>query len=192
MDRENMGKSEDYFNQAAVLVAVAGDGDRARVLLTLRASHLTSHANEVAFPGGKWEAQDMDLAQTALRESHEEVGLNPRDVEMIGKLPATYTGGGVRVTPFYGRVAEDLNLAANPNELESLFWLPVSFIHKDPRVRTDIFSHSGKDYWSPVYHYSGYTIWGFTARVLVEFSNCYFGTCIGLEHPAPSQRYCSD
>lgn len=189
MDTKSVSESLGYPNQAAILLAVMGNDNNAKVLLTQRAGHLSTHAGEVSFPGGMWETRDADLKETALRESQEEVDLEPDAVEIIDQLPSTYTRSGIQVTPYYGRVTGDIHLRPNPEELDSLFWLPILFLKEDPRVRTDIFHYAGRDYWAPVYEYSDYTIWGFSARVLVEFSNRYFGTDIRIDHPAPSRRY---
>lgn len=75
-----------------VLLSEGPSGER--VLLTRRAEHLNQHAGEIALPGGKWEPADPDLLTTALRETHEEVGIPPWKVEVLGTLPAAYTRRG--------------------------------------------------------------------------------------------------
>lgn len=175
--------------QAAVLIALAGEGEDERILLTQRAAHLTLHSGEVAFPGGKWEEGDASLAATAIRETHEEVGIKPDLVEMLGPMPARYTSRGMRVTPFVGRVPEDVEPTANLGELESFFWVPTAFLLEDQRVRTDLFEVVGGVNWAPVYDYMGYTIWGFTARVLVEFVNDFWSASISEQHTAPREIY---
>lgn len=178
---------QPFSEEAAVLLVLTGQGDDERILLTQRAAHLTLHGGEVAFPGGKREALDRDLCHTAIRETHEEVGLDPTLLRIVGQLPVGQTSTGMRVTPFVGRVPEDVELLANPAELESLFWVPTAFLLEDRRVRTDIFENP--NLWAPVYEYLGYTIWGFTARVLVEFLNHFWGAGIGREHEAPDVIY---
>lgn len=178
-----------FDEEAAVLLVLAGSGQEERILLTQRAAHLTLHGGEVAFPGGKREAEDRDLCCTAIRETYEEVGLDSSLVEIVGQLPVSYTRAGFRVTPFVGRVPDDVELLANPEELESLFWVPTVFLLEDKRLRTDIFDSPDGQQWAPVYDYLGYTIWGFTARVLVEFLNTFWGADIGPEHEAPDVIY---
>lgn len=175
--------------EAAVLVALAGSGEDERILLTQRAAHLTMHSGEVAFPGGMQEPQDASLRHTALREAHEEVGLRPELVSVVGQLPRASTRSGICVTPFVGRVLEDVELVANLSELESFFWVPTAFLLEDNRLRTDIFQSAAGEHWAPVYNYLGYTIWGFTARVLVEFVNRFWAAGLGLEHEAPRALY---
>ncbi len=177
-------------NQAAVLIAIteAADGQEF-VLLTERAKHLSIHSGEVAFPGGKWESEDSSLLDTALRESHEEVGLAPSRVNIIEQLPVSHTRQGISVTPYVGRVESRDGLVANIDELQSLFWVPIDFLLKDIRERTDIFTVEGSEYWSPVYDWMGYTIWGFTARVMVDFLNRVYGQNIQRCSEAPEIPY---
>lgn len=178
-----------FTREAAVLIALRGTGEDEQILLTQRAAHLSMHSGEVAFPGGMRESQDVTLHDTALREAHEEVGLHPELVEVVGQLPQAATRSGVRVTPVVGRVPRDVSLVACLDELESYFWVPTAFFLEDQRLRTDLFDSVSGRQWAPVYSYLGYTIWGFTARVLVEYVNRYWGAALGLEHEAPRAVY---
>ncbi|WP_075185615.1 NUDIX hydrolase [Teredinibacter haidensis] len=178
--------NDALLSQAAVLLAVSDmpEGEE-EILLTLRAAHLSSHSGEVAFPGGKWEPGDPDLCFTALREASEEVGLSPDSVKVLAELTPSYTRAGTRVTPYIGRIPACSDLTPNFDELSDLFWLPLSVLKSDLRVRTDIYRWQGEEYWAPVYEYDGFTIWGFTARVLVEFMATFYGVALEREHSAP-------
>lgn len=181
---------EQFRNKAAVLVAIAGKyPEEESLLLTQRAEHLSIHGGEVAFPGGKWEPDDQNLLETALRESHEEVGLEPSRVNIIDELPANYTRAGMCVSPYVGRIESTSGLEMNLSELQSIFWVPVDFFFEDSRVRTDIFEFKGQEYWSPAYSWMGYTIWGFTARVIVEVVNRLYEKNIGRNNSAPEVIY---
>ncbi|WP_086932768.1 NUDIX hydrolase [Agarilytica rhodophyticola] len=183
-------QAEQFRNKAAVLVAIAGEyPDKESLLLTQRAEHLSIHGGEVAFPGGKWEPDDQSLLDTALRESHEEVGLEPSRVQIIDELPANYTRGGMCVSPYVGRVDSTSGLEINLGELQSMFWVPLDFFFEDTRIRTDIFELEGREYWSPAYDWMGYTIWGFTARVIVEVINRVYEKQIRRTNPAPEVIY---
>jgi len=169
--------------QAAVLVPISNHAaGEEKLLLTLRAAHLSSHSGEVAFPGGKWEPGDPDLYYTALREANEEVGLVPAEVELITALEPCYTRAGTCVTPFVARVNADSPVYPNPDELADYFWFPLEILMNDQRVRTDIFEVAGEEYWAPVYEFSGYTIWGFTARVLVDLMARVYSIQLHREH----------
>ncbi len=183
-----------FVGQAAVLLVVAGEGSDRKLLLTKRAEHLNMHRGEVAFPGGKWEPGDSNLLATALRESCEEVNLQESDIDVIGELDVSSTKSGIAVTPYVGIVRgarpEELNLEPNPEELDTLFWVPLNYFIEDGRERTDIFlRENGREEWAPVYYYAGYKIWGFTARVIVEFINSYCGCDIQRQHLAPELSY---
>lgn len=170
------------------MILIAGVGDCRRVLLTKRAQNLTAHGGEVAFPGGKWEPGDKDLLATALRETREEVGIAPELVRVVGRLPHSYTRSGIQVTPYVGEVAKLPKTHACPRELDSLFWVAGADLLQDQRIRTDVFVFNGREYWAPAYQHLHYTIWGFTARVLVQFMNRYWGAAIERGHTPPANR----
>ena len=178
-----------FTNHAAVLIVVCEDEDCEKLLLTKRAIHLNIHGGEVAFPGGKWEHGDSDLCTTALRESFEEVGLLPGSVEITDELPIHFTRSGLPVKPYVGKVEQGVALNANDSEIESIFWVPIEYLMQDPRIRTDIFVLSGREVWAPVYEYDGFVIWGFTARVIVEFLNSYCGLNICRQHISEEVLY---
>lgn len=174
--------SGDFQGEAAVtLLLTRGSGETALVL-TRRASHLRHHAGEVAFPGGKWEQGDGSLAATALRETWEEIDQPCSDVELIATLPRTSTRQGTLVTPYVGWIESLEGLTPNPDELDEIFAVPISYLLQDPRVRTDVFTRAAgafdREVRVPVYEYQGFTIWGFTASVIVEFLNRGFAAGI--------------
>lgn len=156
-----------YPRQAAVMVLLT-DEPEPEMIFTLRAKHLNHHAGEVCFPGGMWEPQDDSLLTTALRETHEEIGLHPSLVDVIGALPAHETRSGTRVRPFVGRVPASTKFYLNHHELQLLFKVPVEAFSQGLQVRTDIFDRGGNRLRIPAYVYQGYEIWGFTAAVTAE------------------------
>lgn len=178
------------FSGHAAVVVVVRSSERGRaVLLTERAAHLEAHPGEIALPGGKWEPGDSCLEQTALRETEEEVGVASDALRLIGRLPLSYTGRGVPVTPFVAELIRDVPLVLDPAELSAAFWVPDHALLADERLRTDIFELRGREYWAPAYHYLGHRIWGFTARVLVQFMNAYWQAEISRDHASPVFRY---
>ena len=179
-----------YPSQAAVLIGVTDDPREPEFILTLRSAHLSSHAGQVAFPGGKWDREDRSLMETALRESHEEIGLEPQAVEVLGAMPTARTGWDVLVTPYVGIVPTGVNLTPNLGELDSIFRVPLSFfLDGDRRARTDVFNRDRAHQWAPAYHYDGYEIWGFTASVIVSFLNRTFDADIVRESAAPVRKW---
>ena len=154
--------------QAAVLLPILAS-DRPELVLTLRASSLGAHAGEVAWPGGRHDPEDDDLLVTALRETHEEIGIAPGDVEVLGELRPFISKFGLLVTPYVGIVAAGTPMAPNPDELEAVFSVPIEYLVTDPRTDTDILERHGERHEVPVYHYDGFRIWGLTAMILREF-----------------------
>lgn len=174
---------------AAVLILERGSSVNPEILLVKRARHLNSHAGEVGLPGGMAEPYDQDLWHTALREAQEEVGIPPDSVQLRRPLRHAFTRQGVEVAPFVAAWMHEHPLVLCAEEIESAFWLPVSFLKQDQRVRTDIFTRQSQEYWAPVYRFAGQLIWGFTARLLVEYLNICQGAAIGRSHQAPVARF---
>lgn len=171
-----------YRSEAAVLMAFTDEAEP-QLILTRRADHLNSHRGEVALPGGKIDPDDASFIQTALRESQEEIGLDPAQVDILGHLDPMVTRFGVKVTPVVGIVAHDIALAANPEEIDSIFRVPLTFFLRDERTRTDRGTVNGHTVAVPCWHWEGYDIWGVTAIILVNFMNRVLGKHIdtGIE-----------
>jgi 8-oxo-dGTP pyrophosphatase MutT (NUDIX family) len=160
-------QSDQFAQQAAVMVLITDEASP-QLIFTLRAKHLTYHAGEVCFPGGMWEPEDTTLLHSALRETHEEIGLPPHLVDVLGALPERQTRSGTRVTPFVAYIPADYGFEPNPAELDSLFTVPLEQFMVGLQIRTDIFQHNGKPSQMPVYAYQNYEIWGFTASVTAD------------------------
>ena len=112
---------------ASVLIALV-PRDEITVLLTQRTDHLTDHPGQISFPGGRVEPEDADAAATALREAHEEIGLEPSRVDVLGALPTYTTGTGFVVTPVVAFVRPGFRLRADPFEVAEVFEVPLSFL----------------------------------------------------------------
>lgn len=186
LPRARLAAAGRFPRQAAVLIPLTDHPQEPEVVLTKRADHLSSHSGEVSFPGGKWDDTDPTLMVTALRESEEEIGLPPAKVDLINVQPPQYSKAGLKVTPYVGIIPHDIPLQPNPAELDAIFKVPLEFFLEDRRTRTDIW---GQEWWSPVYHYEGYKIWGLTARILVEFLNHALDARIGRENEAPETHW---
>src|ERR1044071_6328395 len=113
---------------AAVLVPLVDHSHGMTVLLTQRTAHLTAHAGQISFPGGRIEAQDPDPESAALRETEEEVGLPPDRVSVIGRLDTYVTGTGFEIAPIVGLVDPPVPISIDPFEVAEAFEVPLSFI----------------------------------------------------------------
>lgn len=161
-------------NEAAVLIAITDHPTEPAMVLTRRASHMNSHAGEVAFPGGKVDDTDGDLVMTALRESHEEIGLAQHHVDVVGALSASTSKFGLQVRPIVGIIPADVELVGSEDELDSIFHVPLRFFFEnEPQVDYEV-SFRGVDYVVPCYRYEGYVIWGLTAYFIGDFLNQVF------------------
>ncbi len=154
---------------AAVLVPILLR-DQPTVLLTRRADQLSSHAGQVAFPGGKVDDGDEDAVAAALREAEEEVGLAPERVEVLGLLPDYLTGSAYRITPVVGLVRPDAVLRPNPQEVAELFEVPLAFLMDPANHRRHALDWEGRPLnWLAMPYADGKDerfIWGATAALL--------------------------
>jgi len=162
---------------AGILVLVTRN-HRPSVVLTRRAQHMNTHKGQVAFPGGKFDDEDDTLMQTALRECHEEIGVQSHHVEIIGQLSQVVSLHGIRVTPFVGLIDEDVSFTPNLDELDSIFKLPTDFFDDAEPKRRDKMTFRDVALSVPSYDYQyeneTYEIWGLSAIVLVELMNIAF------------------
>ena len=152
---------------AAVLVPIYGWPGKAGLVFTERRADLRRHAGEISFPGGRKEQGDADLAGTALREAHEEIGLDPTSVELSGALPPTSTFvTGYRIHPFVGRIAHPgiLGLKPNPAEVETVLSVSLARLREGYAMRR-LLRH-GVPIHTPTFSIDEHLIWGATARIL--------------------------
>lgn len=154
---------------AGVLIPIVERQDDLAILLTRRADHLKSHSGQVSFPGGKVEEGDADPIAAALRETHEEIGVAPHQVDLIGILEPYETGTGFHIQPVVGFVSPNVRLAIDPGEVAEAFEVPFSFL-MDPanHTRERMFWRGRmREYYDMPYN--GQRIWGATAAMLINF-----------------------
>ena len=155
---------------AAVLVPLVDHAYGMSVLLTQRTAHLSAHAGQISFPGGRIEADDSDAIAAALRETEEEVGLPRRQVNVIGRLDTYVTGTGFEITPVVGIVEPPMLLTIDPFEVAEAFEVPLAYIldrRNHQRVERQSAGRRGSFFVLP---YEGRNIWGATAGILVNLA----------------------
>lgn len=158
---------------AAVLVPLLVRSSGLSVLLTERSAHLTDHAGQISFPGGRVEQGDHDAAATALREADEELGLGAALVETLGALPLYLTATGFSVTPVVGLIDADPVLRPDPFEVAAVFEVPLPFL-MDPanhQRRMLVDGAVRRTFYAMPYVAAGrrHFIWGATAAMLRNF-----------------------
>ena len=157
---------------AAVLLPIVLHAAGPAVLLTQRTAHLRQHSGQVAFPGGRHEPADRTPVHTALREAHEEVGLEPSRVEVIGRLPEYLTGTGFQVTPVVGLVEPGFEVRPDPHEVAAVFEVPLEFLMDPRHHQRRLIEVAGEQriFWAMPWRAhpaaDEYFIWGATAAML--------------------------
>jgi 8-oxo-dGTP pyrophosphatase MutT (NUDIX family) len=156
---------------AAVLAALMPGSHGLDLIFTVRAAHLTHHAGQISFPGGRHDPEDDSLAATALREAEEEVGL-PRDhVQLLGSFEPYNTLTGFRVRPFVGLVLAPFKPAPQAEEVEDVFFAPFSFFmdRANHRIEAREFRGAMRSYYAMPWQ--GRPVWGATAGMLRALSD---------------------
>lgn len=161
---------------ASVLVALTNE-PQPQLLLTKRASHITAHAGEVAFAGGKYEPTDTNNIITALRESLEEVNLDPTDVRLLGQLPTQTSKAGLTVRPIVAVIPPNLPLQPEQGEIERIFWADWQYVRHTPMVDyhlTTQMAGQSVTLATPCWQVDGETVWGLTGRIIASLLNIGF------------------
>ena len=164
----------DHDRLAAVLMPIQEHDDGDYLVLTKRAEQLSHHRGQVAFPGGRVDADDRGELEAALRETHEEIGIDPVDVRVLGRLDQVTAVYDFIVTPFVGVIPPFYEFRLNPAETDAVFSVPVATLLEPSclAIADHLSSHG-----DPVYHFycNGWDIWGATARIIVQFLELVYG-----------------
>ncbi len=155
---------------SAVLVPIIERPTGLQLLLTKRAEHLKHHPGQISFPGGRMDDTDSSLIETALRETHEEVGIPNNKVEIIGKLELQPTITQFMIQPIVGIVDSDYDLTISYDEVDEAFEVPLDFLFNKKNQKKSYREYNGFKF--PVYSmpYQDWNIWGATAQIIVNFS----------------------
>ena len=154
---------------AAVLIALVRRSSGYTVLYTERAGSLRKHSGQVAFPGGRIDAEDQDAGYAALREANEEVALHPADAEILGYMPYYYTGTNYFITPVVAIVDPRAPFVPNPGEVDAVFEVPLQLLIDERSYGTFRVHHRGQERQSWQIDHDGHRIWGITANLTRRF-----------------------
>ena len=168
--------------QASVLIAILNYGkyiESPELIYTQRSSHLSTHSGEVSFPGGKADEIDLSLFETALRESKEEISLNSKDVNELGKLNYLISRHKIEVNPFIATVDSPQVLAPN-EEIQEIFTVPLDFLLDPANIQREVIERQGGVWQVPSWNIKNQKIWGLTAMITVNFLNVCFDANIEI------------
>jgi 8-oxo-dGTP pyrophosphatase MutT (NUDIX family) len=152
---------------SSVLVPVIIDDARPYLILTKRTAHLPNHAGQICFPGGKID-QGESVMDAALRESEEEIGLKPDQVEPLGYLSAVVAAGQFHIAPVLGVVKQSVQLSPDPGEVERIIALPLDIALNSSHYREELIHYQPTIKTWVIDHHEEY-IWGATARIIVQW-----------------------
>lgn len=155
---------------AAVLVGLVLHPDEPTILLTRRAAHLQAHPGQISFPGGAAEPHDQDAVATALRESQEEIGLDPDQVEVLGLLGEYHTSSRFSVTPVLGLLDPGMVLTPDPAEVDEIIQLPAQRLLDPSAYEKRWVERPGIRLQSHFIEHDGKLVWGATAGMLLALA----------------------
>ena len=168
---ENEVVRTENLTEAAVLIPIVERNNGLKVILTKRSNNLKQHPGQVSFPGGKSEKTDKSLVATALRETKEEIGINNKNVEILGQLSKHVTITGFKITPFIGKIRTGFSTKIQTSEVSEIFEVPLSYLSNPKNFRVETVKWKGKKRFFYSIPYGPYYIWGATARILKNLAD---------------------
>ncbi len=156
----------DKLRKASVLIGFIERDNGINVLFTRRAKHLKHHPGQVSFPGGKLETSDRTLADTAIRETYEEVGIEKNKIEIFGQMPELVTISRFTVTPFLAFISPDYQTRIDKNEVDEAFEVPASIVLDKSKLHSQSFKINNDSHRVFGLSYQSHFIWGMTAQII--------------------------
>jgi 8-oxo-dGTP pyrophosphatase MutT (NUDIX family) len=163
----------DGYAHSAVLATVLLGGEEPAMLFTRRTDKVEHHKGQISFPGGRLDPGES-LLDCALRETHEEIGVPPADVRVVGRLDDTWTPTRYVITPFVGVVRQPCAFRVSAAEIEDLLIIPLRRLLNPDKYDENEMSYRGRSAMVPFYYIDDVIIWGATARILRQFLQTAF------------------
>jgi 8-oxo-dGTP pyrophosphatase MutT (NUDIX family) len=156
------------LKKAAVLMPLIQRKNGLHMILTQRALHLKHHPGQVSFPGGRHETIDTTLANTALRETEEEIGIQQDNIDIVGRLPSIITNSGYHVTPFIGFVDNAERVIIDQSEVKVCFEVPFAYLLNRKNFSKQYLVANKTRHFTYCCAYQNHLIWGATAQMLIN------------------------
>ncbi|NOZ85455.1 MAG: CoA pyrophosphatase [Deltaproteobacteria bacterium] len=160
---------------SAILLPVYRQKEKYHLLFNLRTREVLHHKGQISFPGGARETRDPDALHTALREAEEEIGLDPGQVQVLGRLDDVLTITGYLISPFVGLIPYPYPFKRNQNEVAEIFGLAMDRLMEPDDYREDIIEVDGHELDVPYFLVQERMVWGATGRIVKNFLQTVFG-----------------
>lgn len=164
-------EQDDGYYPAAVMILLVRANSTWNILFTQRTENVRDHKGQVSFPGGAWEQEDLCLRDTALRETVEEIGIKPEDVQVIGSLSPEKTVTGYYIVPFIGLIEWPYPFKLQEQEVERVFVLPLDWLKDEANQEEREFTVPDRNIKRKAVFYKekdGYLLWGITAMLTIR------------------------
>jgi 8-oxo-dGTP pyrophosphatase MutT (NUDIX family) len=176
-EKQTIVLTEAPLAPAAVLVPLYEKDGEHYILFTKRTQRVEHHKGQICFPGGARHEEDRSPLDTALRETFEEVGVKPEDVEILGELDRMGTlTSNFLITPFVGIIPYPYEFTVSKDEIEELVEVPISALLDKENYHEEFQVYEGRPYLGSFFEYKGKVIWGATAMILKQFLALVFGS----------------
>lgn len=170
---------------AAVLLLLYERENLLHIVFTKRTDLVEHHKGQVSFPGGVHDPADADLRRTAIRETFEEIGVEPGDIEIIGELDDIVTTSGFLITPYVGVLKRPgpYPFVFNADEVAEILEIPLDHLLDDANVKAELQEREGGPIVAYSYRFGTHVIWGATARITRQFLDLLTPVLRRVEHP---------
>ncbi len=168
--RNDYQRDKNLLNQSAVLLLLYLKKDTPHFVLMKRSSKLRTHRGQISFPGGQKDKLDASYYHTALRETFEELGVDQKHIQLLGKLTPLYIPvSNFMVHPFIAYTDSLIQFTPNNEEVEEVIELPITKLLDSHSITKEVWEKKGKTFCRPFFDFYGYKVWGATAMILSEF-----------------------
>ncbi len=162
------------YKKSAVLILFMEKDGLPHVIMTLRTDKVSTHKGQVSFPGGGYDSTDKDFLETALRETMEEVGIPPEEIEVLGEFDEYISIMGYHVYVHVGAINRAHEYVVCRDEIDEMLEVPFSIFYNEEYSKCEKITHNGREFDVFYYDFGTTTIWGMTARIITDFARKVF------------------